>query len=263
MPLTNLKPVFYRVASSVEVQSGWINSATGDICDTEDGDHYRIRVVPQGRAAFSVGQRIEVRETVPLWDGDCLLGDERGAIASLDEDTGAVEVKLEALHSALEDNTLTLYPFHNEETLACLRLYEAPVVERAVEVERAPSLWWAALVFAIIAPMVAMMDIGFQVHSAMLLFSVTILAASMVLGMAHALILSVLCPLVINVLLITPMGLTAPTAGELFRVAVYLGLSIFGPTLCSKCQEWRRAIVEVEDEVLPQREANKGKEGLN
>ena len=45
-PLSNLKPVFYRVKEALEIHSGWIDPETGDIWDTVYDNQKAVKVVP-------------------------------------------------------------------------------------------------------------------------------------------------------------------------------------------------------------------------
>ena len=59
LPLSNLKPVFYRVGEALEIHSGWIDPETGDIWDTVYDNQMTVKVVPGAYPAFKVGQRVE------------------------------------------------------------------------------------------------------------------------------------------------------------------------------------------------------------
>lgn len=74
--------------------------------------------------AFHVGQRIELLRGVNLDPYAHLAAGERGVVASVDPDTGVVDIKMELLHLGLAYwfNCMWLVPFETEELLSAVRL---------------------------------------------------------------------------------------------------------------------------------------------
>jgi hypothetical protein len=248
MPLTNLKPAFYRIAEGQAVQSGWINTATGDICDTEDGDHYRIRVVPGARLAFTVGQRVEFTAPVDLYPYDVVLAGERAHVAACNEE-GEVSLLLEGIHDGLEDNTLVLVPFHDAETLSSVQLFQ-PVARPKSCYKASPSLRWSVAIFVAVCPVAFMLAQILEHHTASIVFGIAVVCTSIVLGSSHALILALLCPLVRNLLLVPPaLTFTPPTADEYVRTAVWIGMAILVPWLCEHAKRLRKVLIRWEREL--------------
>ena len=65
LPLSNLKPVFYRVGEALEIHSGWCDETDG-IWDTADDNQMAVKLVPGAYRAFKVGQRVEFTKAGPL-----------------------------------------------------------------------------------------------------------------------------------------------------------------------------------------------------
>ena len=123
MSLTKRNPVFYRIGEALEIHSGWIDPETGDIWDTVYDNQMAVKVVPGAYPAFKVGQRVEFTKAVDLYPAAHVLGGERAHVAYL-EASGEIGLFLEAVHIGLEDNTLPLVPFHNEEQMASVRVFK-------------------------------------------------------------------------------------------------------------------------------------------
>jgi len=140
LPLSNLKPVFYRVGEALEIHSGWIDPETGDIWDTVNDNQMAVKRVPGAYPAFKVGQRVEFTKAVDLYPAAHVLGGERAHVAYLEGSSGEIGLFLEAVHIGLEDNTLPLVPFHSNETLASVRVFKGSGVT-----SRTGSLWSDAL----------------------------------------------------------------------------------------------------------------------
>jgi hypothetical protein len=139
LPSSNLKPVFYRVGEALEIHSGWCDEKD-DIWDTADDNQMAVRLVPGARPAFKLGQRVEFTEAVDIYPATHVLGGERAHVAYL-EGSGEIGLFLEAVHMGLEDNTLPLVPFQNDDTLASMRVFTGA----GVVPSRTGSLWSDAL----------------------------------------------------------------------------------------------------------------------
>jgi hypothetical protein len=140
LPSSNLKPVFYRIGEALEIHSGWIDPETGDIWDTVYDNQKAMKLVPGAYPAFKVGQRVEFAEAVDIYPATHVLGGERAHVAYM-EGSGEIGLFLEAVHMGLEDNTLPLVPFQNDDTLASMRVFKGA----GVVPSRTGSLWSDAL----------------------------------------------------------------------------------------------------------------------
>ena len=118
LPSSNLKPVFNRIGEALEIHSGWIDPETDGIWDTANDNQMAVKLVPGAYPAFKVGQRVEFTKAVDLYPAAHVLGGERAHVAYLEGSSGEIGLFLEAVHIGLEDNTLPLVPFHNNEALA-------------------------------------------------------------------------------------------------------------------------------------------------
>ena len=141
LPLSNLKPVFYRVGEALEIHSGWIDPETGDIWDTVNDNQMAVKRVPGAYPAFKVGQRVEFTKAVDLYPAAHVLGGERAHVAYVEGSSGEIGLFLEAVHIGLDDNTLPLAPFLNDEPLASMRVFTGA----GVVPSRTGSLWSDAL----------------------------------------------------------------------------------------------------------------------
>jgi len=139
LPLSNLKPVFYRFGEALEIHSGWCDETDG-IWDTADDNQMAVKLVPGAYPAFKVGQRVEFTEAVDVYPATHVLGGERAHVAYVEGSSGVIGLFLEAVHIGLEDNTLPLVPFHSNETLASVRVFKGSGVT-----SRTGSLWSDAL----------------------------------------------------------------------------------------------------------------------
>jgi hypothetical protein len=248
MPLTNLKPAFYRVAGTQAVQSGWINEATGDICDTEDGDHMRVRVIPGAKPAFTIGQRLEFVAAVDLYPYDVVTIGERAHVASIDLQSGEACLLLEGIHDGLEDNMMVLTPFNDEEVLASVRDFEE-VVKASHSAPR-PSLWWAAAIFGAVVPLVVVLAAILPSTSVTMILGCVVVLTAIALGSLHALTLALLFPLTRNLLIIPPeLEFSAPTADEYIRAATWVALALLVPWLCKNRGRIREVLVRWESEL--------------
>ena len=124
MSLTKRNPVFYRIGEALEIHSGWIDPETGDIWDTVYDNQMAVKLVPGAYPAFKVGQRVEFTKAVDLYPAAHILGGERAHVAYVEGSSGVIGLFLEAVHIGLEDNTLSLEPFHNEEQMASVRVFK-------------------------------------------------------------------------------------------------------------------------------------------
>jgi len=140
MPLSNLNPVFYRVGEALEIHSGWIDPEKGDIWDTANDNQMAVKLVPGAYPAFKVGQRVEFTEAVDLYP-EAILEGERAHVAYVEGSSGEIGLFLEAVHIGLDDNTLPLAPFLNDEPLASMRVFTGA----GVVPSRTGSLWSDAL----------------------------------------------------------------------------------------------------------------------
>jgi hypothetical protein len=253
MPLTNLKPAFYRVAGTLAVQSGWINEATGDICDTEEGDFMAIRVVPNASLAFTIGQRWEFTAPVDLSPYAFVAGSERCHVASIDKVTGEVGLLLEGIHNGLDGNLLVIVPFHDDAVLARLVEFKP---KRCVRTS--PSLLWVGAVFAVTVPLAYLMTLFFPPHTASILMGVAVVCTAIILGQSHAVLLALAFPLARNLLIVPPaLAFSIPTADEYVRAATWVAMALLVPWLCSSAKAVRRTLLNVEGTLSKETEATK------
>jgi hypothetical protein len=249
MPLTNLRPIFYRVEEVPKVRSGWINPATGNISDVVPDNEQAVAIVARAKPAFAMGQRVEFSGPLDLYPVTTILRGERAIVQHHDEETGVVELFLEQVHNGLADNTLTVEPFHDEHVLECLRPLETlPVSVPLKGAPRVPSaLWVLGPLLAATVAAVSLAQLG--VSNGALAFPLAVIATAIVLGAKEAMIASVLSAAVVNLLMTPPMLHWSPLdAEQFFRLAVYLIISLAVPYLCSNSKRIRAKLVEVEGE---------------
>jgi hypothetical protein len=113
----NLRPTFYRPRGLSEVRSGWRAETTGDVF-THNGTSFEL--VVGARVALAKGERVAFSQVVDLYPTDRIEANERGLVSHVDKETGTVSVWLEGYHMGLGDNTLTITPHHDEDTLKAL-----------------------------------------------------------------------------------------------------------------------------------------------
>lgn len=123
MPIRTFRPVFYTTEGMADVLSGWINPETRDVFTTKADNEMEVELVPRARPAFQIGERVEFTDLIELYPAEDILPHERGHVAFLDEEIGAVGIFLEGVHSGLEDNTLVIRPFHDAWILEAVRRF--------------------------------------------------------------------------------------------------------------------------------------------
>lgn len=245
MPLTNMKPAFYRVGTHA-VQSGWINKATGDYCNTEEDNENAIRVIPGARSAFTIGHRFQFARAVDLYPDAMVESGECCVVASVNDDSGEVCFKLEGFHMGLHDNMLSLAPFHDDDVIACLEAYKQPVAAKRRR-EVVPSLWWTVPVIAALTPLAWAMTLYFQPHTASIFFGAAIVLTAVIMGAGHALILALAFPIIRNLIIVPPsFELNAPTPDEYVRAAVWVAMALATPWLIHNARSIRKMLVRLE-----------------
>jgi hypothetical protein len=195
--------------------------------------------------AFQVGQRFEFIKSVDLYH-DRITERERCHVAAC-HGTGEVELLLEGVHDCLEGNTLMLTPFHDDETIACLRVFEAVPEPRKVCRRERPSLWWVVPIFGVAVPLAWGLSMLFEAPTPTIAFGVTVVLTAIVMGADHALLLALAFPLMRNLLLVPPaLTFNAPTPDEYIRAAAWIILALLIPWLCQNARSIRKAIVTFE-----------------
>ena len=86
-----------------------------------------------------------------LYPAAHVLGGERAHVAYVEGSSSVIGLFLEAVHIGLEDNTLPLVPFHNNEALASMRVFKGAGVTSRTGSLLSDALRLAAAVAIILA----------------------------------------------------------------------------------------------------------------
>lgn len=121
MPLSNLRPVFFRLGANNKTHSGWLHMKTLEVWAHEDdavtfsnerGDERGLLKVPNASLALTMGERVVFTKPVDLFPSAVIEAGERGVVGRRDKVTGATEIFLENHHIGLADaaNCLAIRP---------------------------------------------------------------------------------------------------------------------------------------------------------